>query len=78
MAQQGGPMNRKPLRTASFSVLKAADIPSVLVELGFLSSPRDLKNIKDPEWRAKMALGIYQGLEDWRQQDVIRRSLIGQ
>ncbi len=78
MAQQGGPMNRKPLRTASFSVLKAADIPSVLVELGFLSSPRDLKNIKNPEWRAKMALGIYQGLEDWRQQDVIRRALIGQ
>ncbi|WP_419738166.1 N-acetylmuramoyl-L-alanine amidase [Ruegeria sp.] len=78
MAQQGGPMNRKPLRTASFSVLKAADIPSVLVELGFLSSPRDLKNIKNPEWRAKMALGIYQGLEDWRQQDVIRRSMIGQ
>lgn len=78
MAQQGGPMNRKPLRTASFSVLKAADIPSVLVELGFLSSPRDLKNIKDPEWRAKMAWGIYQGLEDWRQQDVIRRALIGQ
>ncbi|WP_171172815.1 N-acetylmuramoyl-L-alanine amidase [Ruegeria sp. HKCCA5929] len=78
MAQQGGPMNRKPLRTASFSVLKAADIPSVLVELGFLSSPRDLKNLKDPEWRSKMALGIYQGLEDWRQQDVIRKSLIGQ
>ncbi|MES0860934.1 N-acetylmuramoyl-L-alanine amidase [Ruegeria sp. SCPT10] len=78
MAQQGGPMNRKPLRTASFSVLKAADIPSVLVELGFLSSPRDLENIKNPDWRAKMAFGIYQGLEDWNQQDVIRRSLIGQ
>ncbi len=78
MAQQGGPMNRKPLRTASFSVLKAADVPSVLVELGFLSSPRDLKNIKDPEWRAKMALGLYRGLEAWRQQDLVRQSLIGQ
>ncbi|MEM1006643.1 MAG: N-acetylmuramoyl-L-alanine amidase, partial [Pseudomonadota bacterium] len=78
MTQQGGPMNRKPLRKASFSVLKAADIPSVLVELGFLSSPRDLKNIKDPDWRGRMALGIHRGLEDWRQQDLIRRSLIGQ
>ncbi|NOE25635.1 N-acetylmuramoyl-L-alanine amidase [Ruegeria sp. HKCCD6157] len=78
MAQQGGPMNRKPLRTASFSVLKAADIPSVLVELGFLSSPRDRENLRDSEWRAKMALGIFQGIEDWRQQDVIRKSLIGQ
>ena len=39
-------MHRRPLREAAFSVLKAADIPSVLVELGFLSSPRDLKNIE--------------------------------
>lgn len=78
MAQQGGPMNRRPIRTASFSVLKAADIPSVLVELGFLSSPRDLKNIRNPEWRASMAQGIYKGLEKWRQEDVIKRSLIGQ
>ena len=78
MAQQGGPMNRRPLRTASFSVLKAADIPSVLVELGFLSSPRDLKNIRNPEWRAKMAQGIHEGLEHWRRNDVIHRSLIGQ
>ncbi len=78
MAQQGGPMNRRPVRTASFSVLKAADIPSVLVELGFLSSPRDLKNLQNSEWRAQMARGIYNGLENWRQQDVIRRSLIGQ
>ncbi|WP_425078431.1 N-acetylmuramoyl-L-alanine amidase [Ruegeria denitrificans] len=78
MAQQGGPMNRKPLRTASFSVLKAADIPSVLIELGFLSSPRDRENLRNSEWRANMALGIFQGIEDWRQQDVIRKSLIGQ
>ncbi|SDW29894.1 N-acetylmuramoyl-L-alanine amidase [Ruegeria halocynthiae] len=78
MSQQGGPMNRRPLRSASFSVLKAADIPSVLVELGFLSSPRDFKNISDPEWRASMARGLVQGLENWRQDDLVKRSLIGQ
>ncbi|MEX0329110.1 MAG: N-acetylmuramoyl-L-alanine amidase [Ruegeria sp.] len=78
MAQQGGPMNNKPIRTASFSVLKAADIPSVLIELGFLSSPRDFENIQDPEWRAKMAVGIFNGLEQWRQDDLVMRSLIGQ
>ncbi|MFY2824834.1 N-acetylmuramoyl-L-alanine amidase [Ruegeria sp. MALMAid1280] len=78
MTQQGGPMNRRPNRTASFSVLKAADIPSVLVELGFLSSPRDLKNIQNPEWRKGMALGILNGLEQWRQDDLVKRSLIGQ
>ncbi len=78
MAQQGGPMNRRPLRSASFSVLKAADIPSVLVELGFLSSPRDFKNISNPDWRASMAQGLVQGLENWRQDDLVKRSLIGQ
>ena len=78
MAQQGGPMNRRPVRRASFSVLKAADIPSVLIELGFLSSPRDLKNLKNPEWRSTMARGIRQGLQAWRQQDLARRGLIGQ
>ncbi len=78
MAQQGGPMNTRPIRTASFSVLKAADIPSVLVELGFLSSPRDLKNIQNSEWRRGMALGILNGLEQWRQEDLVKRSLIGQ
>ncbi|TMV06447.1 N-acetylmuramoyl-L-alanine amidase [Ruegeria sediminis] len=78
MAGQGGPMNRRPLREASFSVLKAADIPSVLVELGFLSSPRDLKNIKDPEWRASMARGIHSGLRAWREADQLQRSLVRQ
>ncbi|MGV6803747.1 MAG: N-acetylmuramoyl-L-alanine amidase [Ruegeria sp.] len=78
MAQQGGPMNRRPIRKASFSVLKAADIPSVLVELGFVSSPRDMENLINPEWRAKMVYGIHQGLEAWHQQDMIRRSLVGQ
>lgn len=78
MGQQGGPMNRRPIRSASFSVLKAADIPSVLVEIGFISSPRDLKNIVNPEWRIGIAQGIHQGLEAWRQQDLIRRGLIGQ
>lgn len=78
MAQQGGPMNSRPIRTASFSVLKAADIPSVLVELGFLSSPRDLKNIENPEWRRGMARGIVDGLKKWRQEDLVKRSLIGQ
>ena len=78
MAQTGGPMNRRPLRAAAFSVLKAADIPSVLIELGFLSSPRDFKNLSDDEWRAGMALGIANGIEAWRAQDLATRPLVRQ
>lgn len=78
MAQRGGPMNRKPLRWAAFSVLKAADIPSVLIEIGFLSSPRDLVNLQDGEWRQGMAEGIRDGLEAWRASDAARRALVRQ
>lgn len=76
MAQTGGPMNRRPLRAAAFSVLKAADIPSVLVELGFLTSPRDLKNLQNSEWRAGMARGIANGLDAWRKEDAATRPLV--
>lgn len=78
MANTGGPMNSRPLRHAAFSVLKSADIPSVLIEIGFLSSPRDLRNLQDPDWRAGMARGIVAGLAAWREDDLARRALIRQ
>lgn len=78
MAQTGGPMNRRPHRMGSFSVLKAADIPSVLIEIGFLSSPRDRKNLGDSAWRAQMAAGIVQGVVDWRSSDALRQMLLRQ
>jgi len=78
MAQTGGPMNRRPLRGAAFSVLKAADIPSVLIEIGFLSSPRDLKNLSDATWRAGMAVGIANGLGAWIADDTATRPLVRQ
>ena len=48
-------VNSRPIRSAGFSVLKSPDIPSVLVELGFLSSPRDLE---EPE-RRQVAQAIW-------------------
>lgn len=58
-------MHRHPHQTAGFSVLKSPDIPSVLVELGFLSSARDLARLNDPDWRARMAEALRQGLITW-------------
>lgn len=75
MGQRGGPMNRRPLRRAAFSVLKAADIPSALIEVGFLSSPRDLRNLRNPAWRARMAEGIRAGLDAWRRDDAAAKAL---
>ena len=78
MTQVGGPMNRRPMRRAGFSVLKSADIPSVLIELGFMSSPRDLTNLTDPEWRLGMAEAIRNGLVNWREEEAAIRPLVRQ
>ena len=45
----------KPMRAAAFVVLKAPDVPSVLVELGYLSNKADEGMLTSPKWRAEMA-----------------------
>ncbi|WP_404933024.1 N-acetylmuramoyl-L-alanine amidase [Nitratireductor sp. L15S-10] len=44
---------KNPHRYAGFRVLRAPDIPSVLLELGYLSNPEDEAQLRDPEWRAE-------------------------
>ncbi len=47
-----------PHRFAGFRVLKAPDVPSVLVELGYLSNAKDEAQLTNPEWRGKAADSI--------------------
>jgi N-acetylmuramoyl-L-alanine amidase len=47
-------LNKNPHRQARFQVLRAHDVPSVLVELGYLSSQKDLDQLMSEEWRSKM------------------------
>ncbi len=75
MRAAGGPMNTRPARAAGFSVLTSADVPSVLVELGFISSDRDLANLRDPVWRAVMAEALVEGVLAWRNADLALRGL---
>ncbi len=72
------PLNSRPLRAAGFSVLKSPDIPSVLLELGYLSYPRDRKNLNDPAWRQKLAAAIAQALVNWRISDAAAADLVRQ
>lgn len=44
-----------PHRFAGFQVLRAPDVPSVLIEIGYLSNPEDEKLISSPEWRKRLA-----------------------
>jgi len=72
-----GDLYKLPLQQAAFSVLKAADIPSILVEAGFLSTDQDLDNLVDPLWRAGFIAGLRDGLAAWvisdRAEAVLRR-----
>jgi N-acetylmuramoyl-L-alanine amidase len=47
-------MHKSPLKSAGFKVLKAPDVPSVLFELGYLSSKRDVDLMTSPEWRSNV------------------------
>lgn len=73
-----GRMHKRPRQTGGFSVLKAPDFPSVLIELGFMSSPQDLENIASADWRARAARGIRVALERWAISDAAQADLLRQ
>ena len=52
-----------PLKSAGFIVLKAPDVPSVLVELGYMSTKDDLTNLMSPGWRARTADSLMQAVD---------------
>lgn len=58
MESMGQSINKNPIRSAGFRVLRAPDIPSVLLELGYLSSQSDVKTLTDPQSRDKMGQEI--------------------
>jgi N-acetylmuramoyl-L-alanine amidase len=49
---------RQPHRSAAFAVLKAADMPAVLIEMGFLSNAGDASQMQTEGWRARVAAAI--------------------
>lgn len=57
-----------PHRSAGFRVLKAPDVPSVLVELGYLSNPDDEKSVMDPAWRSGILDEMAKAIGDYAAQ----------
>lgn len=57
-----GMIPKNPHRFAGFRVLRAPDVPSVLLELGYLSNAEDEEQLRDPEWRDRAAEGISQAI----------------
>lgn len=56
-------LHKVPLRSAGFRVLTAPDVPSVLIELGYMSSPKDAELLNSEGWRAQ-AVAAVQGAVD--------------
>jgi N-acetylmuramoyl-L-alanine amidase len=56
---------RKSHRFAGFAVLKAPDVPSVLVEMGYLSNSRDVSQLTSRTYRAGLAAAIADGVDGY-------------
>jgi N-acetylmuramoyl-L-alanine amidase len=58
-------LHKKPLKSAGFVVLKAPDVPSVLVELGYMTNRSDLKLLTSDSWRNKAAASMSQAVDQF-------------
>jgi N-acetylmuramoyl-L-alanine amidase len=56
-------MHKKPLKSAGFRVLKAPDVPSVLIELGYVSNKGDLEHLVSENWRNKTVGSMAQAID---------------
>ncbi|MBA2398136.1 MAG: N-acetylmuramoyl-L-alanine amidase [Bradyrhizobium sp.] len=55
--------HKHPLKSAGFKVLKAPDVPSVLIELGYVSNKADLEHLVSEEWRSKTVGSVAQAID---------------
>jgi N-acetylmuramoyl-L-alanine amidase len=56
-------MHKSPLKSAGFVVLRSPDVPSVLLELGYLSSPEDLRQMTSEAWREKVSVAAVAAID---------------
>ncbi len=69
LAPATGVSGGQPRQSADFEVLRAPDMPSVLIELGFLSNPAERADLGSRGWRARAAAALGKGIEAWLDQD---------
>lgn len=58
-------LHKHPLKSAGFRVLTAPDVPSVLVELGYVSNKTDMKQLTSDAWRSKATESIVQAVNSF-------------
>lgn len=58
-------LENRGVKSAGFYVLRGAAMPAILVEIGFVSNPWEEQKLRKEEFRKKIALGIFRGIEDY-------------
>ena len=56
-------LNNKKVQQAGFAVLKAPDMPSILIETAFLSNPSEEKKLRNPKHQHKLAKAVFSGIK---------------
>jgi len=59
------PLHAKHVEQAGFIVLKSPDVPSILVETGFISNAGEARKLATPEYRERMAQAIFKGVRQY-------------
>jgi N-acetylmuramoyl-L-alanine amidase len=67
-------MHKHPLKSAGFKVLKAPDVPSVLIELGYVSNKDDLQQLMSENWRSKTVAAVAQAIDGFFAKRVVSAS----
>ncbi len=58
-------LHKRNVEQAGFAVLKSPDIPSILVETGFISNPGEARKLSTGSYQKQMARAIHRGIRDW-------------
>jgi N-acetylmuramoyl-L-alanine amidase len=58
-------LHKKRVEQAGFAVLKSPDVPSLLIETGFISNPGEAERLATPAYQDKMARAIRRGIQSW-------------
>jgi len=59
------PLHKKQVEQAAFAVLKSPDVPSILVETGFISNPSEAKKLSTASYRRKLAKAVFKGVKGY-------------
>jgi hypothetical protein len=68
------------VKRARFAVLRGANVPAVLIEGGFMTHPRDARNLHSVEWRERLAEAVAQGIIEYAKlsKERVRPKLLAQ